>query len=144
MDQLDPDPNGPDDEPRGEGGKGILGDSLRKALVTGLSAVFMTEEGIRGALADMRLPKDAIGYLVQQTNNSRREVTRIVSEELKSFLSGADITGAIRKALTGMRLEVKAEIRFLDDKVAVDRLESRQRPEPPHEGGHRARGRKKG
>ncbi len=156
MDELDPDPIGPDDDRRGEGGKaaGILGDSLRKALVTGLSAVFMTEEGIRGALSDMRLPKDAIGYLVQQTNNGRREVFRIVSEELKSYLRSADITGAIRKALMGMRLEVKAEIRFLDDRVAVDKLETRQhearpheaRPhEPrPHEPGHKGRGRKKG
>jgi hypothetical protein len=146
MDELEPEPIEPDDEHRGEGGKsGILGDSLRKALVTGLSAVFMTEEGIRGALSDMRLPKDAIGYLVQQTNNSRREVVRIVSDELKSFLRSADVTGAIRKALIGLRLEVKAEIRFVDDKLAVSKVETRQHDEPRHhEGGHKGRGRKKG
>ena len=34
-------------------------DSIRKALLTGVSAVLMTEEGIRNVLGDMRLPKDA-------------------------------------------------------------------------------------
>lgn len=108
MSDLDP-------EPTGEERKGrVVTESIRKALVTGLSAVFMTEEGIRSALSDLRLPKEAIGFLVSQTNNSRREVFRIVSDELKTFLRNVDVTGAVRKALSGMKLEMKAEIRFVD------------------------------
>ncbi len=101
--------------PRGEGGKGLLPESIKKALVTGISAAFMTEEAIRGALADMRLPKEAISYLVQQTNNSRKELFRVISEELKNFLKSADLAGEVKKALSGMKLEVKAEIRFVDE-----------------------------
>jgi hypothetical protein len=88
----------------------------------------------------MRLPKDAIGYLVQQTNNSRREVLRIVSQELKGFLRNADITGALRKALAGMKLEVKAEIRFVEDGVQMQSVTRQSSGGVPP----RNRGRKKG
>ncbi len=98
---------------------GIFAESLRKALVTGLSAVVMTEEGIRNVLGDIRLPKEALSHLVQQTNNSRREVFRILSEELKTFLRNADVAGALRNALAGMKLEVNAEIRFVQDGVSI-------------------------
>ncbi len=96
------------------GRTGIVTESIRKALVTGLSAVFMTEEGIRGALSDLRLPKEAMSYLVQQTQNTRRELFRVISEELKGFLRTADVPAVLRKALSGMKLEIKAEIRFVD------------------------------
>lgn len=92
-----------------------LPDSIRKAVVGGLSAVFMTEEGIRNAVTDLRLPKDAIAYLAQQTERTRREVFSAVSEEVKGFLKNIDANKALRKALAGMRVEVKAELRFVDE-----------------------------
>ncbi|MEK7706228.1 MAG: hypothetical protein AAB426_14810 [Myxococcota bacterium] len=93
---------------------GILPDGLRKVLVTGLSAVFMTEEGIRGVLGDMRLPKDAMAYLAQQAERTRRELYRAVTQELQRFFESVDLTQELRKALRGMKLEVRAEVRFSD------------------------------
>lgn len=95
--------------------KGLLPKTLHKALLTGVSAVLMTEEGIRNALGDMRLPKEAISYLVQQTERSRKDLFQSVSGEIKGFLSSVDFPGAIRKALTGLKIEVRADIRFVDD-----------------------------
>ena len=94
---------------------GLLGDSIRKAVVGGMTALFMTEEGIRSALGDMRLPKEALSYISQQTDRTRREIFRAVSVELKSFLAGIDLSGALRKALSGMKVEVRAELRFSED-----------------------------
>jgi hypothetical protein len=96
-----------------------LPESIRKAVVGGLSAVLMTEEGIRNAVSDMRLPKDAIAFLAQQTERTRRELYRMVSDEVKGFLGTIDIGGAMRKALSGMRVEVKAELRFVDEDTGV-------------------------
>lgn len=94
-------------------------DSIRKALVGGLSAVLMTEEGIRNAVSDLRLPKDAIAYLAQQTERTRRELYRMVSDEVKGFLGNIDINRALRKALAGMKVEVRAELRFVDENGAA-------------------------
>jgi hypothetical protein len=95
--------------------RSILPKSLHKALVTGVSAVLMTEEGIRNALGDMRLPKEAISYVIQQTERSRKDLFQSVTGEIKKFLDTADIPGALRKALTGLKVEVRADIRFVDD-----------------------------
>jgi len=105
----------PHDDNDDDGSKGSgLSDSLRRAFVSGVSALFMTEEGIRSALSDMRLPKEALNYLAQQTDRTRKELFRAVSDEVKGFLKGVDLSGALRKALLGLKVQVKAEIRFSD------------------------------
>ena len=100
----------------------ILPESIRRALVSGLSALFMSEEGIRNMLSDMRLPKDAMAYLVQQTERTRRELFRVISAELSNFLKNADLTQEMRKAFNGMKVQVRAEVRFIDDKPPTTAL----------------------
>lgn len=104
-----------DDHPKGGEARSRLPESIRKAVVGGLSAVLMTEEGIRNAVSDMRLPKEAINFLAQQTERTRRELYRMVTDEVKGFLDNIDISGVMRKAMAGMRVEVKAEIKFVDE-----------------------------
>lgn len=101
-------------ESSGTKGGSLLSDSVRKAVLTGMSALFMTEEGIRNVVSDMRLPKDVLTTMLQQTERSRRELFRAVTDELKGMLRNVDIPGEMRKALTGLKLEVRAEIRFVD------------------------------
>ncbi len=121
----------PHDEPeREEKGPG-LSDSLRKAVVSGVSALFMTEEGIRGALSDLRLPKEALSYLAQQTDRTRKELFGAVTNEVKGFLQGVDLGGALRKALTGLKLQVKAEIRFVDAQASESTVSVNVQPTKP-------------
>ena len=122
---IDDDGDDDDGPPDFRGGdesdlKSLLPKTLHKALVTGVSAVLMTEEGIRNALSDMRLPKEAIAYVVQHTERSRKEVFSALSHEIKRYLSGIDLAGALRKALTGLKVEVRADIHFRDDAVVKD------------------------
>lgn len=95
-------------------------DAIRKLLVSGISTVFMTEDGIRNAVGDLRLPKEAIQFLLTQTDNGRREVVRIVSEELKDFLRGMDLTGELRSALVGLTLEVNASVKIKDESLETE------------------------
>jgi hypothetical protein len=80
----------------------------------------MTEDGIRNAVGDLRLPKEAIQFLLTQTDNGRREVVRIVSDELKDFLRGMDLTGELRSALVGLTLEVNASIKIKDESAETE------------------------
>jgi hypothetical protein len=113
------------------GGRGILPKSLHKALVTGVSAVLMTEEGIRNALGDLRLPKEAIGYVIAQTEKSRKDLFQAVTTEIKRYLENVDVSTTLRKALTGLHVEVKADIRFIDDNAVETHTETKvHAPEP--------------
>ncbi len=104
-----------DDDDDGSGSWAVLGDGLKKAVVGGITAALTAEEGIRSAMGDMRLPKEALSYIAQQTDRSRRELFRGVSKEVKTFLTDFDVVGEVRRALVGMKLEVKAEVRFVDE-----------------------------
>ena len=122
------------DERDSRSGSGLLPDSIRKALTSGISALFMTEEGIRGMLSEMRLPKDAMSYLVQQTVRTRRELFRVVSQELRGFLKNADLTRELRKALVGMKMQVRAEVRFVADGEPEAEVRTRVRKNRPAAG----------
>lgn len=127
-----------------EGGKG-LSESIRRAVASGVSALFMTEEGIRNALSDMRLPKEALAYVVQQTDKTRRELFRAVTDEIKGFLKGIDLNREVRKALLGLKMQVNAEVRFVENgppqvDVHTKIVDSEGEHEPPKRHGRRSRG----
>lgn len=94
---------------------GGLQDMLRKAMVAGIGAVFMTEEGIRQMLKDMKLPKEVIGFILGQAERSKDELMRVISEELRRFFQSAQLRQELIKLLSQMTIEVKAEVRLKPD-----------------------------
>jgi hypothetical protein len=87
-------------------------DTIRKAVFGGISSLFMSEESIKGQLGE--LPRDALNYLVGQTEKTRQEFFNIVTREFRTFLDGVDLSRELPKILQGMSIEVKANIRFKD------------------------------
>ncbi len=113
-----------DDKEGTEGSRSGLSDAVKRAVSTAIGAVLLTEEGIRHAVSDMKLPKEAVSYVIQQTEKSRREVIRLITDEVKTFLDKVDIAGEVRKAMSGLQIEVKASVRFTDDGVKLEKLKA--------------------
>ena len=95
--------------------EGLVPEVLRRTLSAGLEAVFTTEEGVRKLANDFSLPKDVARYLVQQTQNSRNEVLRIIGTELRNFLEKLNLSEELQRVLTGLSFEITTEIRFVPD-----------------------------
>src|ERR1700704_2851267 len=70
-----------------EGLRGRAADLMKKALISGVGALFMTEEGIRNLVGELKLPKELIGSVLAQADRTKQEVLRVMTEELRSFLS---------------------------------------------------------
>lgn len=85
---------------------------VRRALLAGVGAVFMTEEGIRKAVNDLKLPKEAFSYLVNQADKTRNEATRIVRNEVRRFLNSDAFKQELGRLVSGLTLEIKAEVRL--------------------------------
>src|SRR5438270_8195360 len=100
------------DDPIEEQSKGFVPEIVRRALLTGVGALFMTEEGIRNAVGEMKLPKDALAFLMSQAEKSRAEVARIVTQEVRRFLEGETLQRELWKLLTSVTLEVNASIQL--------------------------------
>ena len=109
-DRNDP-PDPEQEEPKG-GMSGLLPDVVRRAVLTGVGALFMTEEGIRNIVGEMKMPKDALGFLVAQAEKTRVEVARVVTQEVRRFLESETLRREIFKLLSSVTIEVNAQIRL--------------------------------
>lgn len=93
-----------------------VSDWVKKTLLTGASAVFMTEEGIRNALSDMKMPKNVIASAVAQADKTKREISTMIAKEVRHFLDRIKVEDIIQKALAGQTIEITATIKFVGDK----------------------------
>ena len=89
---------------------GKLGDLFKKVLTTGVTAAFMTEEGVRAVLKDLPLPKDMVGSLVENAKTTKSEFVASVKNELKTYLDKIDVTKEIDKIAEKYDFEIKATI----------------------------------
>jgi hypothetical protein len=118
------------DEARPEGGRGLIPDSVKKALLSGVGALFMTEEGARRLARDWKLPKEVIGFLGQQAQGAKDEILRVLSDEIRRFLESEAVRRELGRALASMAVEVHAEIRLrpVDDGPPRPEVKATVRP----------------
>src|SRR3954463_1036937 len=124
------DPDFPDDEAR----KGIVPDIVRRAVLTGVGALFMTEEGIRNLVGEMKLPKDALAFLLSQADKTRTEVARVVTQEVRRFLESETLRRELWKVLTGVTLEVNASIQLKPSGEPGFKAKIKTKKKEPEEG----------
>ncbi|HZI16863.1 MAG TPA: hypothetical protein VE153_41230 [Myxococcus sp.] len=133
-DDFPPDPL-LDDEDRQErsGPAGFVPEFVRRMAVAGLGALFMTEEGIRNLAGQLKLPKEAMGFILGQAEKTKDEVTRAITEELRRFLQSEKLRDEFLKLLSGMTVEVKAQIRLVPNDKEAKEERSDDAPAAPKE-----------
>jgi hypothetical protein len=99
--------------------EGLVPDILKRTLMSGLGNTLLNEDGLRSLIAEKKLPKEAMGFLLSQASGMRREILRIISREIRVFLENMDFGGEIAKILTTLSFEIKTEIRFIPNDAAV-------------------------
>lgn len=90
--------------------KGKLADFAKKILLTGLGAVSMGE----------RLPKEAVGYLLEQAEKKKEDLVDRMAVEISKFLARLDVSQEIKKALRGLEIDVHATLRFSGKDAPAD------------------------
>jgi hypothetical protein len=102
----------PDDASGGPGTVGFVADVVRKAVLTGVGALFLTEEGARKVAREWKLPKDLATYLVSQASGAKDEVLRVLGQELRRLLDSETFRQEILKSVENMTVEIHAEMRL--------------------------------
>jgi hypothetical protein len=110
---------------------GLVPDIVRRAVLTGVGALFMTEEGIRNLMGEMKLPKDALTFLLTQADKTRGEVARVVTAEVRRFLESDRLRREIWKLLTSVSIEVNATINLKPSAEPQFKARLKQRKEAP-------------
>jgi hypothetical protein len=105
-------PPPPLDEPAQEGGfAGSIAEGVKKALLTGVGALFLGEEGARRIARDWKLPKDLANFVAQQAGGAKDELLRVFADEFRRFLESETVRREMLKALAEHTIEIHAEIR---------------------------------
>ncbi len=121
------------------GGRGLIPDAVKKAILAGVGALFMTEEGARRLAREWKLPKDVIGFIGQQATSAKEEVLRVLSDEIRHFLESDAVRRELGKALESMSVEVHAEIRLRRDQDGTAHPQVKAEVRPRRRGGHKGR-----
>ena len=87
-----------------------LGDTLKKVFTAGVSAAFMTEESLRTYLAELKLPKEILGVIVQGASKSKDEITQRVTKEAVGILQKIDFVREFSKFAETHKFKITAEI----------------------------------
>ncbi len=93
-----------------------ISDLFRKVVNTGISAAFMSEEGIKGALKDLPLPKEILNGLLQNAKNTKTEFIASVKEELKEYLGNVDLSKEVDRVIENYDIEINAKIKLTPKK----------------------------
>ncbi len=130
----DPFESGEDEGP--EGSRGSLAEGVKKAILAGMGALFLTEENARKLARDWKLPKELIGFIGQQASGAKDEILRVFADEFRRFLESEAVRSEFWKALGDNAIEIRAEIRFRPDaggkpRPAVTTSARAKRPRKP-------------
>ena len=107
-----PIPSGTSSAASGPGTVGIVADVVRRAVLTGVGALFLTEEGARKVAREWKLPKELAGFLVQQAQGAKDEVLRVVGQEMRRFFESETFRKELVRLLGTMAIEVTAQVRL--------------------------------
>lgn len=112
------DDQGPPEDPLDEDKDEKRGFSfVRRMAWAGLGAVFMSEEGVRRLAGQLKLPKEAMGFLLSQAEKTKDEIGRVVSEEVRKLLQSEKLRDEMLKLIAGMTIEIRAEVKLVPDRV---------------------------
>ena len=95
-----------------------LSDLLRKA-VTGVGAVMTNDEGVR----DYKLTNNAMRMISGTAEKTKREVTEVVTKEVRNFLDHLELHEIITKVMTGMTFEINTQIKIVPNEEGKNEVE---------------------
>ena len=111
--------------------EGVVVEAVRKAVEKGIEAGVGTLKSggsvVRGVTQDGKLPKEVIGYVFTQVDETKNALVRGVAKEVRDFLEATDIAGEFYRALTSLSFEVKTEIRFIPNEAGAVRPQVKAR-----------------
>lgn len=91
----------------------LIREGMKRAIATGTAAIFMTEEGVRTLLGELKLPKDIVRYVTEQAAEGRQEFFDMLRKEIRRFFDRYDMGDELRKLFRENQLEINARLRLI-------------------------------
>ena len=99
-----------DEKDEKDGKKSLIGDAAKKIFTAGVTAAFMTEEGVRSYLAELKLPKEILNLILQGASKSKDEITSRVSKEVVGIVQKIDWVKEASRFAESHKFKITTEI----------------------------------
>lgn len=119
-DSVPPGPGSESPSPHERGGRdtrrrrleGVIPEIVRRAVELGVEKAQEAPDNLKSFVGDLKVPKEIAHYLLQQIDETKNGLFRVVAKELRDFLEHTNFAGEIQKLLTTVQFEVNTTIRF--------------------------------
>jgi hypothetical protein len=93
-----------------------IGEIAKKVFAVGIGAAFLTEESIRAALSELKLPKEIMTTLLQNATKTKEAIANQVTKEIINIISKIDFVKEASRFVEEHKFKVSAEIEVLKKK----------------------------
>ena len=100
-------------------------DLIKKLLSAGIGAAFMTEEHIRTYLKDLKLPKDALKFLLDGATKSKDELMHRVGSEVIRIVQRINFVEEASRFVEEHKFKINAEVEVIRKDDAPPRRKSK-------------------
>ncbi len=102
----------------------IVPEIIKRMVEAGYEKISEGPENVRKVARDLKLPKEALGVIFAQLEETKNGLYRAVAREVRDFLENTNVSEELTRALTSLSFEIKTEVRFIPN-------DSRSRPPVP-------------
>jgi hypothetical protein len=95
----------------------LMPDVLKKAVLISIGGILLTEETIRKILGELKISKEIVSVIVQQSNKAKDEIVRILSGEFRALLQNVNVKNEIKNMLKDFKVRVQMEVDFESKKT---------------------------
>jgi hypothetical protein len=86
------------------------GEMIKRVMSVGLGAAFMTEESIRNALGDIKLPKEVLTTILQGASRSKEDFLNKIGNETIKLISKIDFVKEASRFVEEHKFHISADI----------------------------------
>ena len=90
----------------------MIPELLKRAIEIGVDRAQDAPESLKHFVGEMKLPKEIVGYILQQVDETKNGLFRVVANEIRDFLEHTNISGEMKKMLTTVQFEINTTVRF--------------------------------
>lgn len=91
-----------------------IGEIAKKLVAVGVGAAFLTEESIRSALGEVKLPKEILNSLLQNASKTKEAVADQVTKEIVKIISKIDIVKEASRFVEEHKFTIEIDIKKKD------------------------------
>ena len=113
--KSDTEPEHGHDDPEVDRGRleRIVPEIVKRIIEAGLEKLSEGPENVRKVMADLKLPKEALGAILGQLDETKSGIYRVVAREVREVLERTNFADELTRALTAVSFEIRTSVRFV-------------------------------